>query len=170
MRTLTKGFLFCSSMLFFGFVPQTQLLADSDHRDRRDDEYYRRDGGGYRDEVSYGPRDPYRTNGPYRSGRSGRANGSLIYQVINDLRMAASNSYADWHEDRHFERALEQLQSFEDRWQNGRFDESRLNKAIEDIQHLANADKLHPRYRNMLASDLRALRDFRRNRGRPYGD
>lgn len=159
MRTLSQHLLFCLGLPFVSLVFQPQLLGNSD---RRDDDYYRRDGGGYRDDVYYGRRDPYQTSGPYGNGRHRRASGSLINQVIYDLRMAATNSYADGHEDRHFARALEQLQSFQDRWQNGRFDESRLNRAIEDIQHLTNADQLHPRFRNVLARDLRALRDFRR--------
>src|SRR5437763_1299016 len=97
----------------------------------------------------------------YQSGYGyGRNSGSLIRQVMSDLNGAASNARLDGHERGHFDQAMQKLQEFEGRWSQGNFDTGKLDKAIESLDHLANADRIHPRDRDLLSRDLAALREF----------
>ncbi len=116
-----------------------------------DDDYGRRG----RDRGSYGP-----SYGPgYGSG--------IVDRTLQDLRRTGWNGRLDGHERGHFNSAIKELEKFQDRRRDGRFETKHLDKAIENIAHLAYADRLHPRDRSILASDLEALRDFRSGRG--YG-
>ncbi len=107
--------------------------------------------------------DPY--GGPWQRG----SRDGLIDRVERDLQRAASSSYVDGHDRRHFERALDELRRFQHSWSGGRFDNRALDRAIENIDHLAHADRIHPRDREILRQDLWQLRDFRANRGGYYG-
>lgn len=118
----------------------------------RDDDYGR-GRGRYRNEGS-------RDTGWYRPGAAG-----VIDRTLSDLRSAASRNRVDRHERDHFERAMNELQAFRYRLAEGRFDEGRLNRAIEDLEHLARAHQVHPNDRRTLARDMLALRDFRNGRG-----
>ncbi|HWQ52766.1 MAG TPA: hypothetical protein VN442_03720 [Bryobacteraceae bacterium] len=99
-------------------------------------------------------------------GRMARRGWSPVDRAMSDLNRAARNGrYLDGHEREHFDRAMQELGRFEDRWRDGRFDKGRLDKGIENIQHLVNSDRLHPADRRMLARDLAELRDFRARGG-----
>ena len=119
------------------------------------DPYYRNDrNGGYRD-------------GGYANDRNGYSpSGSLIGRVLSDIDRVASNSWVDDHERRHFYEASRKLQEFEERLTRGNFDNGKLDKAIESLQHLADADQVRGRDRDMLYRDLSELRQFRSTRGR----
>jgi hypothetical protein len=95
--------------------------------------------------------------GRYRPGGAG-----IVDRTMSDLRRAASRNRVDSHERDHFRRAVNELQTFRYRLAEGRFDEGRLNRAIEDLEHLSNARQLHPADRRILAQDMYELRDFRR--------
>jgi hypothetical protein len=84
------------------------------------------------------------------------------------LRRAASRNRVDGHERDHFRRAMSELQSFRNRMADGRFDEGRLNRAIEDLEHLSNARQIHPSDRRTLAQDMYALQNLRRSAGGYY--
>lgn len=84
-----------------------------------------------------------------------------VSRTIRDLEGIGSRSFVDRHEQKHFRRALEELYRFRYRAQDGRFDKDRLDKAIEHIDHLAGADQLHPRARQILRGNLWELRRFR---------
>jgi hypothetical protein len=94
--------------------------------------------------------------------------------VLADLNMAASNARLDGHERKHFDEAARQLEQFEDRWAQGKFDSGKLHEAIEELEHLAKADRVSGRDREILARDSYDLRQFRSTRGRysdyGYGD
>lgn len=109
---------------------------------------------------------PYPYGGP---SQRGSRDAGLIDRVQRDLQRAASDSYLDGHDRRHFETAFNELRRFENNWSGGRFDNHALDKAIENIDHLAHADRVRPRDREMLRQDLWQLRDFRANRGGYYG-
>jgi len=113
--------------------------------------------------------DPYRDDPYYEGGRNdryGRGANSLIDRVRYDLNDAArANAYVDNHERKHFRTAQQELDKFEQRWSQGRFDTGPLDKAISNMDHLANSNQVSRRDRSMLARDLNALRDFRANRG-----
>jgi hypothetical protein len=44
---------------------------------------------------------------------------------------------------------------------NGRSDGGRLNRVIEDLEHLSNARQIHPSDRRALAQDMYALQNLR---------
>lgn len=123
------------------------LIALAAHAAPRDNDHDRRG----RDRGRYGP--------GYSS--------TIVDRTLQDLRRATWNGRLDGHERGHVNRAVKELERFQDRWRDGRFDTGRLDKAIDSLRHLANADRLHPRDRAILAHDLGALRDFRESRG--YG-
>ena len=124
----------------------------------RDDQYNRNDRiGGYRD-------DDYRQGRDYRYGS--RQGGSLIGQVLSDIDRAASRSWVDGHERRHFYEASRKLQEFEERRARGNFDNGKLDRAIENLAHLADSDQIRDRDREILYRDLTELRQFRSARGR----
>jgi hypothetical protein len=117
------------------------------------DNDYGRDRGRYRNERS-------RETFGYRTSGAG-----VIDRTLSDLRLAASRNRVDRHERDHFERAMNELQAFRYRMVEGRFDEGRLNRAIEDLEHLANARQIHPGDRRTLTRDMLELRNFRSARG-----
>ena len=123
--------------------------------------------GGYRDDGWYGQGrdDRYRRN---RQG--GYYGGNVIGRVQNDLARVQSYSRIDNHERDHISKAMSELSRFEDQYRNnGRFDKGRLDRAIDALNHLSNADQLNPRDRDMLRADRDMLRDFRANGGYSNG-
>ena len=121
-----------------------------------------------RDYPSYGNRDgsgPDRYSQPRGYGY-GRGQDSLVGRVLSDLNRAAARAYVDGHERRHFDEAAGALQDFQARLARGRFDTGKLDKAIDHLRHLAEADRVHGRDRDMLARDVQDLRQFRATRGR----
>lgn len=91
-------------------------------------------------------------------GRYGYSGGmrNIVDRTLSDLRRAAQRNYVDGHERRHFERAMNELREFRYRQDYGR-----LSRVIEDLEHLVNADQVHPSDRRALAFDLAALRRMR---------
>ena len=150
--------LFSSGVLVFSVAAGAQTRGQSPYYSQRDDPYYRNDPnrGYYPDQGRYG-------NDRYGYGRNGD---SLIGRVLADLNMAASNARVDGHERRHFDEAAQKLQEFEGRWAQGKFDTGKLDKAIQNLEHLADADQVRGRDRDMLARDMQDLRQFRSTRGR----
>ena len=112
------------------------------------------------DRYSYGGRS-------YGYGRYGNG-GSPVDRALYDLSQAGRNGYVDHHERDHFRHAQEDLARFQDRWSQGRFDRGRLDHAIEHIQHLVNSRQMRGRDRDVLASDLAALRNFRASQDRGH--
>ncbi len=97
----------------------------------------------------------------YGYGRDNYRGASPVSQAMRDLQMISSRSFVDRHEAKHFQRAMEELSRFEQRARQGVFDRGRLDRAIDNMQDLANAHQLHPRDRERLRNDLFALRRFR---------
>ncbi len=141
MKNLTRTVLISSGLLVGGLMANAQ----------------------YRYDPNYGDSGRYSDN---RYGGYGSSRGSLIGRVMSDIDRAASNSRFDNHERKHFEETSRRLQEFEERWSRGNFDTGRLDRAIENLQHLAEADQLRGRDRDILSQDLAELRQFRSTRGR----
>jgi hypothetical protein len=166
MNRLSSVLLFGSGVLVFSMAAIAQTRGQGPYYPQRDDPYYRNDPnrGYYPDQSRYG-------NDRYGSGRN---ENSLIGRVLADLNMAASNARLDGHERKHFDEAARQLEQFEDRWAQGKFDSGKLHEAIEELEHLAKADRVSGRDREILARDSYDLRQFRSTRGRysdyGYGD
>ena len=141
----------CSLVLFSCGV----LAVGASAQNWRQDPYYRDDPryrGGY-SEPGYG----------YGYGRNEQM---LINRVISDLDRAARGAYVDDHEANHFNEVARSLQEFQSRWARGKFDTGKLDKAIHNLEHLAEADRVRGRDREILTRDLYDLREFRANRGR----
>ena len=140
---LVNPTILAASLGLFLLIPEAN--AQFGRNDRYGD-YGRRDRNGY--------------------GRGSRY-GNVIGQVLSDLDRVARSSYSriDSHERRHIERAISELQRFEDRWRDGRFETRYLDRAIEDLADLANADQLRPNERRMMARNRQMLRDFRASGG-----
>jgi pantothenate synthetase len=94
--------------------------------------------------------------------------GSMIDQVLSDIDRAANNAYLDNHERDHFNAVARELQEFDRRAGQGNFDKDRLDKAIENLDHIAHADRVSPQDREILQQDLGSLRSFRATRGGGY--
>jgi hypothetical protein len=95
----------------------------------------------------------------------GRSADGLINRVIADLNRAATRGYLDGRERRQLEGATGNLQEFQARWVRGKFDTGKLDRAIENLAHLADADR-RGRDRDLFVRVLQDLRQFRAIRGR----
>ena len=116
--------------------------------------------------------DPYyRNDDPYSRPRGngyGQNQDYLIGRVMSDLSQAASHAYLDGHERKHFVEVAGNLQDFQARWSRGKFDTGKLDNAIHNLEHLAQADRVRGRDREILSRDLYDLRQFRATRGGYY--
>jgi len=124
-----------------------------------------------RDQYGQPRSDPYyRNDDRYRDRRYGYGEnqGYIVGRVISDLNQAASRSYLDGHERKHFDEVAGSLQDFQVRWSRGKFDTGKLDKAIHNLEHLAQADRVRGRDREILSRDLYDLRQFRATRGGYY--
>ncbi len=109
----------------------------------------------------YGPRyDPYSRDRAY-----GSYQGDLFDRVMSDLNRAASGAYLDDHERHHFDEVAGNLEDFQVRLARGKFDTGKLDKAIHNLEHLAQADRVRGPDREILTRDLYDLRHFRATRG-----
>lgn len=95
----------------------------------------------------------------------GQGQPSVIGRVMTDLNRAASNSRLDNHERNHFEQVANNLRDFEAKFARGKFDTGNLDRAIGNLQHLADSDRIRGRERDLLARDADELRRFRAMRG-----
>ena len=162
-----------SGILAFSVAASAQSRGPY-YQQQRDDPYYR-NGPDDRNYPNRGGGDNrYPQQGGYGNDRYGYGGnqGSLIARVLGDLDRAASNARLDRHESKHFDEVARKLQEFEERRAQGKFDTGKLDKAIQNLEHLADADRVSGRDRDMLARDLQDLRQFRSMGGRysNYGD
>jgi hypothetical protein len=166
MRRSLNALLFGSGFLLLSMAAYAQSSYPY-YRNYPDDRNYSNRGGYddryYQDQNRYG-NDRYNYGGGYQD--------ALIGRVLADLDRAAYGARLDGHERKHFDEAAQKLQEFQGRLAQGRFDNSKLDKAIENLAHLADADRVRGRDRDMLARDLQDLRQYRSSRGRysNYGD
>lgn len=157
MKRLSNVVLLGSGVLILAMTANAQTWRQDSYDSPRNHAYY---GDG---------RDGYGQYGYSRQGYDARQNPEfLIGRVLSDLNRAAASAYLDGHERRHFDEVANKLQEFETRWAQGRFDTGKLDKAIENLEHLAGADRVRGRDRAMFARDLRDLREFRATRGGYY--
>jgi hypothetical protein len=119
--------------------------------------------------TMYAQRYPWGQQGGIYQDRGGwQRSGSPVHRVLADLDRIQGRSRVDGHERDHFNKARQELYRFEERWRDGRFDSGRLNKAMDNIEHLTRSRQIHPRDRSVLAQDLRMLGQLRSGRG-SYG-
>jgi hypothetical protein len=102
---------------------------------------------------------------PYYDSRNSYQR-SPVDRVMADLNRAFERARLDGHERRHFDDAARNLAEFRSRLARGRFDTGNLDRAIDSMKHLADADRVRGRDREMLARDIDELRQLRASRGR----
>ncbi len=150
MRCLSSLFLSCFGVLALGVAAQAQ--SQRPYYERNRDDYF---GDRYPQQRGYG----------YGNQQF------VIDRVMSDLNRAAARARMDGHESHHFDEVARNLQEFQARWARGKFDTGKLDKAIHNLEHLSEADRVRGRDRGMLAQDLADLRQFRASRGyRQYPD
>lgn len=129
--------------------------------DRRGYPPYQDERGYTRDNRGYG-NGGYGRDGNYSGyGRESRR-GNPVTAAMRDLEMVFRRARVDNHEADHFRRALRELAEFDQRAALGRFDRGSLDRAVDNMANLAQADQLHPRDRQLIRrrmNDLRYLRD-----------
>ena len=169
-RRLLMRALAATLMLATLTIAPTAFADDDDdwRRSRRADRdgWYGRNrdyGYGRHDNRGYGRDRNRNRSGSWASyGRSGpRYDDAIVSRTLADLRVAASRNRVDSHEREHFRRAMSSLQQVEYELRSGRFNDDRLDDAMEDLRDLAQADQVHPRDRQILGRDLMALRNLR---------
>ena len=156
MKRRFSAFVFGSGVLVLGLAANAQTSQDPYYAPRNDPYYRNRDGY---------PDDRYSQQRAYGYGRNGRF---LMDRVMADLNRAAERAGLDGHERKHFDEVAGNLQEFEARRARGKFDTGKLDKAIHNLEHLADAERVRGRDRDVLTRDLEDLRAFRASRGRYY--
>ena len=99
--------------------------------------------------------------------RGGNAR-SLVARVQNDLRRAERFTRPNGKEKERYFNAQHHLSQFDRELERGRFDKDKLDQAIDDVKNVVENNTLSPRDRDVLAGDLRDLRELRRTRGASY--
>lgn len=152
------------NLLFLAMFATTLAAHDDRYEDRRRGGEYGRGGGVYSDD-DYGYENRGRMRDRQRRGSRG-SSASAVERTLRDLERLDRRAFTDGHERKHVEKAREELFKFQERWRDGKFDSSRLDKAIDNLEHLSRAQQLHPGDRQMIAQDIQALQQFRSSGGR----
>ncbi len=87
----------------------------------------------------------------------------MMQKVYRDLERAAADSYfANNRTDRfRLERAKQQINEFQTKWSNGRYDSRELNDVVVALQSVVDRNTNNWRDREVLREDLDRLRRFR---------
>jgi hypothetical protein len=114
----------------------------------------------------------FRGRAPYPPQQGGYGYGygqgqqqSITGRVLNDVFRAAERSPLDGHDRNHVNEVTRSLREFDERLARGKFDTGKLDKAISNLDHLAQADRVRGRERDLLMRDVDELRRFRATRG-----
>lgn len=146
------------TLILMGLTVGVALAADDQWRS------FGGGGGGFGADDRY-DRDRGRSGYGYASrGQYGRMD--PVSAALRDLDSVYRRARVDRHEADHFRDAMEALSRFQHEASRGRFDRGRLDRAIDEMKDLAQADQLHPRDRAVLRDRLFDLRRFRDGGGR----
>lgn len=105
-------------------------------------------------------RDDRRSQQSRSPGLYGR-NSDPVNQTLRDVQHVWSRSRVDGHETGHFRKVVDSLQDFQNRAARGHFDRGRLDRAVDNLEDLAQSDQIHPQGRQLLRQRLYDLRSFR---------
>jgi hypothetical protein len=100
----------------------------------------------------------------YSQDRYENARG-LVARVQQDLRRAEHFTPPNGKEKERYFNAQHHLSQFDRELARGNFDKDKLDQAIDDVKNVVESNTLSPRDRDVLAGDLRDLREMRRTRG-----
>src|SRR5438876_9649242 len=92
---------------------------------------------------------------------------SVIGRTLSDLRRASRFARGGREHER-IDNAQRHLSEFDRMLSRGRYDQGRLNEAIEDVHNVVRNNYMPPRQRDILADDLQRLRALRARENR-YG-
>lgn len=67
-----------------------------------------------------------------------------------------------------FNRMRGQVSEFQHKWEQGRFDKDMLDHIIEGLNHTVEHSRIRPRDRDVLADDVRRLRELREHWDREH--
>lgn len=126
--------------------------------DWRRDGYYGRDDRYGRNGGQYGR---YRDSDTRRYG-----NFSPIERTISDLRRVGYGGYMSNGDRKHADKAVRELEQFRQKWQDGKWDNGKLDKAISEMRHLTDARQLNNQDRRLIARSIDDLLAFRSSGGR----
>ena len=90
----------------------------------------------------------------------------LVLRTQEDLRRAAHFTRGDKKEQERFDNAQRHLSQFDRALSKGKFDQEKLDAAIDDLNNVIEHNTLAASDRDALTQDLRDLRDLRSSRGR----
>ncbi|WP_031500768.1 hypothetical protein [Bryobacter aggregatus] len=107
--------------------------------------------GGY----GYGPSNPYSSSQRFIDG------------IQNDLQRIGQRAAWDGWARRQFSDAVNNLERFQANASRGKFDNGRLDQAIDNLNRLLTARELYPQDKQRIAFHRDQLRTFRANRGIP---
>lgn len=103
----------------------------------------------------------------YGQGRYANARG-LVARVQNNLRRAERFAEPTSKERERYYNAQHHLSQFDRALARDKFDKDKLDEAIDDVKNVVENNTLSPQDRDLLAADLRDLRELRRTRGEAY--
>lgn len=148
MKTTITGMLLVAGTLMAQYQSSDPYGGRYDRRDR---DYG--NGGGYG--RSYGPTNPYAASQRYIDG---------VQREIDQI--ARRVNWDRWSE-RQFRDAIGNLERYQANAARGKFDNGRLDGAIDNLNRLLTAPEIYPREKQRLATIRDGLRAFRANRGVP---
>ena len=104
---------------------------------------------------------------PAQPGRyDGRYRREPLDEVRADLdRAARGMNYLSRPEMNRFNKVRREIAEFHRKWERGKFDRRELDDVVRSLDQVVNRNRLHPRDRDLLLSDIARLRGFR-DRGR----
>ncbi len=100
-----------------------------------------------------------------QAGNYQRQPGSPADRTIEDLRQVAQRNAFTHGERERFDHAIEHLAQFSGRLYAGRLDRGKLDRAIEDVRNVLQRNRIDPRGREILSSDLNELYRYRSSYG-----
>jgi hypothetical protein len=86
-------------------------------------------------------------------------------RTIEDLRQAAQRNAFTHGERERYDHAIEHLSQFSGRLYTGRFDRGKLDRSIDDVRSVLARNRMDPRAREILGSDLSELYRYRSSYG-----
>ncbi len=86
-------------------------------------------------------------------------------RTIEDLRQVAQRNAFTHGERERYDHAIEHLSQFSGKLYAGRLDRGKLDRSIDDVRNVLQRNRIDPRGREILGSDLNELLSYRANYG-----